>query len=112
MTPFKKHIIVCTGTKCAPEESSELYQYLKGRLKELKLHKGDDRIQRSQSQCLGVCAGGPIVVVYPDNVWYHHIDREKLERIIAEHLIHNKPVREFILYEGTGTPNGAKPECY
>jgi len=100
MEPFRKHIIVCTGSKCAPEESQSVYQHLKARLKELKLHKGDDRIQRSQSQCLGVCAGGPIVVVYPDNVWYHHIDKGKLERIIAEHLIQNKPVRDYILYEG------------
>jgi (2Fe-2S) ferredoxin len=100
MIPFKRHIIVCTGTKCAPDESLALYHHLKERLKELHLHKGNDRIQRSQSQCLGVCAGGPIVVVYPDNIWYHHVDKEKLERIILEHLSEGHPVEEYVLYDG------------
>lgn len=98
MKPFEKHILVCTGEKCAPESSPALYQWLKNRLKELKLHEGSARIERSQCHCLGICEGGPIVVVYPEGVWYHHIDQEKLEEIIQKHLIKNQPVEPYILY--------------
>jgi (2Fe-2S) ferredoxin len=96
--PYKKHIFVCTGTKCAPESSPSLYEWLKIRLKELNLHVGETRIQRSQCQCLGVCEGGPLAVIYPEGIWYHHLDVPKLERVIQEHLIHDKPVEDYLLY--------------
>ncbi|OGW79045.1 MAG: hypothetical protein A2Z83_02160 [Omnitrophica bacterium GWA2_52_8] len=107
--PFKKHILICTGSKCAPEKSPQLYQLLKARLKELGLDEGADRIQRSQCQCLGVCEGGPIAAVYPDFVWYHHVTPELLERIIREHLTKGKPVIENVFYapltEAAGNKN-------
>jgi len=96
--PFKKHVFVCTGPRCAPESSPALYQNLKQRLKDLNLHEGKDRINRSQSQCLGVCKSGPIMAVYPDSIWYHEVNLERLEQIIQQHLIGNNPVREHMLY--------------
>ena len=96
--PYKRHIFICTGSQCAPEKSPGLYQWLKARLKELGPQQGADRILRSQSQCLGVCAGGPIAVVYPEGIWYHDLNETKLERIIQEHLIKGKPVEEDVLY--------------
>lgn len=95
LLPYKKHIFVCTGTKCAPESSLPLYNWLKGRLKEVCLHEGPGRVQRSQSQCLGVCEGGPLAVVYPEGVWYHHLDQTKLEHVVQEHLIKDHPVAEY-----------------
>jgi (2Fe-2S) ferredoxin len=96
--PYQKHILICTGPRCAPDASPALYQLLKDLLKELQLHDGPARIQRSQCHCFGVCQGGPIVVVYPDGIWYHHVTPEKLERILQEHLRGNRPVSEYILY--------------
>ena len=90
-----KHIFVCTGSKCAPETSPSVYQYLKDRVKELGL---GEKIQRSQCHCLGICKDGPIVVVYPEGVWYSHLDQTKLERVIQEHLIDERPVQEYRLH--------------
>ena len=92
LRPYKKHILVCTGTRCAPDESPSVYQYLKNRLKELGLHDGPERIQRSQAKCFGICKGGPLAVVYPEGVWYQGVKQETMERVIQEHLIGEKPV--------------------
>lgn len=97
LEPYKKHIFVCTGSKCAPESSPSLYNWLKGRLKELNLYQGPQRTQRTQCQCLGVCEGGPLAVIYPEGVWYHHLDQAKLERVIQEHLIGGHSVKEYQL---------------
>lgn len=100
--PFQRgsrHIFVCTGTQCAPSKSSELYAYLKRRLKELDPGSGKGRILRSQCQCLGICEGGPLAVVYPEGIWYYDLDAEKIEKILRQHLIEGNPVTEFMLTE-------------
>lgn len=99
MAPYGKHVFVCTGPRCAPETSPALYTHLKARLKELGLAEGPNRINRTQCQCFSVCKGGPIVVVYPEGTWYHHVTVEKLERIIQGHLIQQKPVQEFVFHQ-------------
>jgi len=99
LAPYRKHVFVCTGPRCAPESSPALYAHLKERLKELGLVEGPERIHRSQCHCFGVCQGGPIVAVYPEGVWYHHVSPEKLERIIQEHLVGNRPVEELLFHQ-------------
>ena len=103
--PYKKHVLVCTGPRCAPEAAPDLYQGLKEKLKELKLHEGPDRIERSQCHCFGICQGGPLVAVYPEGVWYHHVTPEIMDQIIREHLAGGRPVNENILAPG---PSGAQ----
>lgn len=102
LRPYRKHVFVCTGPRCAPESSPALYEHLKARLKELGLSQGEERIHRSQTHCFGVCQGGPILVVYPEGTWYHHVSQEKLERILQEHLLGGKPVEEFVLKRAAG----------
>lgn len=101
--PYKRHIFVCTGPRCAPETSPEVYQKLKDKIKELGLNSGPDRVNRSQCQCFGVCKGGPLAVVYPEGTWYHGVTWEKMQRILKEHLIGGQPVEEYLFHQAKAT---------
>ncbi|MBI3316532.1 MAG: NAD(P)H-dependent oxidoreductase subunit E [Candidatus Omnitrophica bacterium] len=98
LRPYKRHILVCTGPRCAPEISPEVYTKLKDKIKELGLNDGPERINRSQCHCFGVCQQGPIAVVYPEGVWYHEVTWDKMQRIVKEHLIDGHPVEEYIFH--------------
>ncbi|MBN1687845.1 MAG: (2Fe-2S) ferredoxin domain-containing protein [Candidatus Omnitrophica bacterium] len=99
MAPYRRHIFICTGPRCARQEvSSALYQWLKKRLTELKFNEGPDRVLRSQCSCFGICQKGPLAVVYPEGIWYQELDEEKLEQIIQKHFIQHQPAKDFILY--------------
>lgn len=102
---IQRHIFLCadqTKPKCCSKEIGlEAWEYLKGRLKELKLDQPTDTqptcIFRTKANCLRVCTAGPIMVVYPDGVWYRNTTPEIIERIIQEHIIGNKVVEEYAI---------------
>lgn len=83
MAPYAHHIIICGGTHCDPAgKGGLLYQLLAQELQERELLFGPDRVKRGITPCLGVCSGGPILVVYPDGTWYDHVDLPLLHRIL------------------------------
>jgi (2Fe-2S) ferredoxin len=97
---------VCTGAYCSPERRGRLlYAMLPTLLEREGLLFGPRRVKRGETPCLGVCAGGPIVVVYPEGVWYGGVTPELLERIVIEHLRDGRVVDEAVIHR-LGDPPG------
>jgi (2Fe-2S) ferredoxin len=99
MDPYARHVLVCTGSYCSPDRRGrQIYSELARLLQRENLLFGDTRVKRGETPCLGVCAAGPIVAVYPDGIWYANVTPALLERIVVEHLKHGSVVEEAVFH--------------
>jgi len=97
---YERHVFFCCNQRepgaecCNNHAASALRDYAKGRVKELKL-SGQGKVRVNMAGCLDRCDEGPILVIYPEEVWYHYVDREDIDEIIDEHLKNGRVVERL-----------------
>jgi NADP-reducing hydrogenase subunit HndC len=90
---FRNHILVCGGTGCSSGDSQGIHDLFEAKLKEAGL-ANDVKVIRTG--CFGLCACGPVVVVYPEGAFYAHVKKENVEEIVNEHIIKGRIVNHLL----------------
>ncbi|MBR6670021.1 MAG: NAD(P)H-dependent oxidoreductase subunit E, partial [Ruminococcus sp.] len=94
---YERHVLVCGGTGCTSSGSAQLIDTLAAEIENKGLK---DKVQIVKTGCFGLCALGPIMIVYPEGTFYSRVEVSEIPRIVEEHFIGGNPVKEF-LYEET-----------
>lgn len=87
---------MCVGPRCTEAGARAEAMFL--RLGEAIDARPHLQVKRTRSHCFAVCRDGPILVVYPDGVWYHRVDEAALSRIVTEHLEGGREVSEYVFH--------------
>lgn len=101
MPYYQRHLFFCTNQRadgsacCAKLGAQALRDYAKQRTKELGIAGKQGCVRVNTAGCLNRCDEGPVAVVYPDDVWYTYVDREDVEEIVVEHLLHGRVVERL-----------------
>ena len=101
---YRSHVLVCGGTGCTSSGSQKIMEKLKEELAKQGL---TDEVAVVQTGCHGLCALGPIMIVYPDAAFYSMVKKEDIPEIVSEHLLKGRVVKR-LLYQETVTPAGVK----
>ena len=101
---YRSHVLVCGGTGCTSSGSQQIMETLKEEIKKAGLEK---EVSVVQTGCHGLCALGPIMIVYPDASFYSMVKVEDIPEIVQEHLLKGRVVTR-LLYQETVTPTGVK----
>lgn len=101
---YRSHILVCGGTGCSSSRSQEIFDKFEADVKASKL---ESEVKVVRTGCFGLCALGPVVVVYPEGAFYSHVKPEDVEEIIQEHIIKGRIVKR-LLYTETIEGDGIK----
>ena len=93
MEPYDVHVFVCTGGGTCPNQgAAEVHAFLKEAVLRAKLKT---RVRVNHAGCLDQCGHGPVVVIYPENVWYSHVSVEDAEVIFTQHILAGRPVEHL-----------------
>ena len=102
MAPYERHVFVCThGEYCPFDGSAEVHRLIKEGVASRGLKV---RVRVNKAGCFNQCGNGPMVVVYPENVWYGGVTPEKARRILEEHIAGGRPVEDLV-YHALPGPN-------
>ena len=97
---FQHHVFFCINERndgracCADRNAQALQDYAKKRLKTLNMN-GPGKIRINKAGCLDRCEEGPVLVVYPEGIWYTYIDQEDIDEIVDSHLVAGTPVERL-----------------
>ncbi len=102
MSYYRHHVFFCLNQRdpgaerpsCASCGAEPLQQYAKARVKELGL-SGAGKVRINKAGCLDRCEEGPVMVVYPEGVWYTYFDESDIDEIIDSHLVRGEPVERL-----------------
>lgn len=99
MSYYTRHVFFCTnqrqGESCCNDFAAQsMRDYMKAKLKELKLH-GKGQVRINSAGCLGRCDDGPTIVIYPEATWYTYVDEQDLDEIIERHLLNGEEVERL-----------------
>jgi (2Fe-2S) ferredoxin len=100
MSFYQRHVFVCCNqreggkTCCNNHGATEVRAYAKNKIKAMEL-AGPGKLRINLSGCLDRCEEGPVLVVYPEAVWYTYVDKEDIDEIIEEHLVHGRVVERL-----------------
>ena len=103
MAKFERHVFICMNERdesaarpsCGPNGGKKLKGAFKDAIKEAGLPKHS--VRANEAGCLDQCEHGPVVVVYPEAVWYGRVTPEDVDEIVTEHLVHGRPVERLVL---------------
>ena len=101
MSYFDKHVFFCTnqrkgGEDCCNNHGAEKARdYMKKKVKELDISTRKNKIRINSAGCMDRCDDGPVIVVYPEAIWYTYVDNSDLDEIIDEHLKHGRIVERL-----------------
>ena len=100
MSPYKHHVFFCTNQRNAGSDccnncgASALHAHAKNRIKALRLN-GEGKVRINKAGCLDRCDFGPVMVVYPEGIWYQYVDQTDIDEIIDQHLVKGEPVERL-----------------
>ncbi len=101
---YRSHVLVCGGTGCTSSGSQQIMEALKAEIAKNGL---ENEVAVVQTGCHGLCALGPIMIIYPDATFYSMVKVEDIPEIVSEHLLKGRVVTR-LLYQETVTPAGVK----
>ena len=93
---FRSHIMVCGGTGCTSSGSKKIIEAFN---REIAAAGLNEEVKVIQTGCFGLCALGPIVVVYPEGIFYSMVEEKDVKEIVEEHLVKGRPVTRLIYDE-------------
>lgn len=101
MSYYAHHVFFCTNQReggevcCNNFGAQKMRDYVKNKVKSLGLSTEENRIRINSAGCLDRCAEGPVLVIYPEEVWYTYVDEKDLDEIIEQHLQHGRVVERL-----------------
>ena len=101
---FRSHVLICGGTGCTSSGSLKIYEKLQEEINKNGLSK---EVQVVKTGCFGLCANGPIMIVYPEGTFYSMVNVEDIPEIVSEHLLKGRIVTRLV-YQETVEEDGIK----
>ena len=107
MSYYQRHLFFCLNQRdngeacCADHDAQAAFDHCKSRVKAAGLN-GPGKVRVNRAGCLDRCAGGPVVVVYPEGTWYTYVDKHDIDEIVDSHLKEGRVVERLLLAPDVG----------